>query len=166
MRALPWRGRFDLVTCLDDALNYLLEPADVRAAIAAMARALAPGGVLVFDVNTLLTYRTAFAGDSSVGGGDASFRWRGGASSEATAGDVCAATIEVAARGCFTRSRHVQRHHPREEIEAALVSAGLEPGAVHGLRTGGAITEAADEDLDLKAIHVARRPGAAASGRG
>src|SRR3954466_9469538 len=24
MRALPWEGEFDLVTCLDDAVNYLL----------------------------------------------------------------------------------------------------------------------------------------------
>src|SRR5262245_4528433 len=34
MRALGALGEFDLVTCLDDALNYLLEPHELQAALA------------------------------------------------------------------------------------------------------------------------------------
>src|SRR5215212_7437646 len=33
MRELPAVGVFDLVTCLDDAVNYLTTPADLRAAM-------------------------------------------------------------------------------------------------------------------------------------
>ncbi len=53
MRALPVLGAFDLVVCLDDAVNYLLEPGEVVSALRGMRRNLAPGGVLVFDVNCL-----------------------------------------------------------------------------------------------------------------
>lgn len=45
MRDLPQLGAFDLVTCLDDAVNYLLSPQDLAAAFASVARVLAPGGV-------------------------------------------------------------------------------------------------------------------------
>src|SRR3712207_3877476 len=33
MRALPWRSSFDLVTCVDDSLNYLLSATDLVAAL-------------------------------------------------------------------------------------------------------------------------------------
>src|ERR671937_1600785 len=57
MRALPALGRFDLVTCLDDALNHVLEPDDVTRTFAGMAANLAPSGRIVFDVTTVATYR-------------------------------------------------------------------------------------------------------------
>jgi SAM-dependent methyltransferase len=166
MRRLPWARCFDLVTCLDDAVNYLVEPVDLRAALRSMGRALAPGGLLVFDTNTLFTYRTAFAGDSVVAAGGARFRWRGSASAAACEGAVCSATIEVVAGGRRSRSRHVQRHHPRAEVEAALVAASLEPLAAYGLRAGGGIEEDADEERDLKSIYMARAAGSPPNRRG
>src|SRR3954468_10395259 len=77
MRALPTLGSFDLVTCIDDAINHLLSEDDVRDALASMARNLAPGGLLVFDVNTIATYRTAFATCDVFDAGDHVFAWRG-----------------------------------------------------------------------------------------
>jgi SAM-dependent methyltransferase len=65
MRALPDLGEFDLVTCLDDAVNYLADEAELTAAFTGAARSLAPGGVFVFDVNTLGVYRSLFATDRS-----------------------------------------------------------------------------------------------------
>ena len=44
MRTMPVLGSFDLITCIDDALNHLLTEEDVRNALASMARNLAPGG--------------------------------------------------------------------------------------------------------------------------
>src|ERR1700754_5001225 len=61
MRRLPVLGSFDLVTCLDDAVNYLLTERELAATFAGLHRNLAPEGVLVFDSNTLLAYRTFFA---------------------------------------------------------------------------------------------------------
>src|SRR5690242_11065952 len=56
MRALPPLAPVDLITCLDDAVNYLVSAEDLSAALASMACALAPGGLIAFDVNTLATY--------------------------------------------------------------------------------------------------------------
>ncbi|MBN1426302.1 class I SAM-dependent methyltransferase [Candidatus Fermentibacteria bacterium] len=53
MRDLPFAGEFDLVTCWYDSLNYLLTEDDLFGAFQAAHRALAPGGIYAFDVNTL-----------------------------------------------------------------------------------------------------------------
>lgn len=43
---------FDLVTCVYDSLNYLLEERELAACFEGVARVLAPGGLLVADMNT------------------------------------------------------------------------------------------------------------------
>lgn len=42
----------DLAVCALDSLDYITEPEDCRAAIARVYKALNPGGVFIFDVNT------------------------------------------------------------------------------------------------------------------
>ena len=42
----------DLAVCALDSLDYILDPQDCRRAIARVYRALNPGGVFIFDVNT------------------------------------------------------------------------------------------------------------------
>jgi SAM-dependent methyltransferase len=61
MRRLPYRGQFDLALCFGDSLNYLLKPVDVKQALAAMRRALAPGGWAVFDLLTAQAVATYYA---------------------------------------------------------------------------------------------------------
>ena len=51
----------DLVTCLDDAVNYLLGDEDLARALGSMARLLRPGGLLTFDLNSLSAHREGFA---------------------------------------------------------------------------------------------------------
>jgi ubiquinone/menaquinone biosynthesis C-methylase UbiE len=43
---------FDLVTCVYDSLNYLLDERELAACFEGMARVLAPGGLLVADMNS------------------------------------------------------------------------------------------------------------------
>ena len=50
--AAPAAGRFTLITCLFDSLNYLLGDADLALACRGAARLLAPGGQFIFDLNT------------------------------------------------------------------------------------------------------------------
>ncbi|NND76072.1 MAG: class I SAM-dependent methyltransferase [Ilumatobacter sp.] len=49
MRTFELDARFDAVTCLFSAVGYMLTADDLHAAIATMARHLAPGGVLVVE---------------------------------------------------------------------------------------------------------------------
>ena len=53
MRSLSLRGRFDLVTCWFDSLNYLLEIDDLSRTFSRVSRVLDENGVFIFDVNTI-----------------------------------------------------------------------------------------------------------------
>ncbi|HEV3376594.1 MAG TPA: class I SAM-dependent methyltransferase [Thermoleophilaceae bacterium] len=164
MRALPSIGPFDLVTCLDDAVNYLLEPSDLEAALRSMRSVLRPGGVLVFDVNTLHTYRTTFGADAVWERDQRLFCWRGMTAADAEPAAVHEAVVEVFTRDgpgrCWIRTtvRHRQRHHPRAAVERALTRAGLTPRAVRGQSPGARLSRDADEQRHTKFVFVAQRP--------
>jgi SAM-dependent methyltransferase len=163
MRALPDAGPFDLVLCLDDAVNYLLGDEDLDAAFASVRRVLAPGGLLVFDVNTERTYRTAFAADRIVADGERLLAWRGHGL-DAGQPAIARATIEIFERDEATdawqhdTSTHVQRHWRAGELTSALREAGLEPVAALGQRTGAVLEAAPDPARHTKVVHVARAP--------
>ncbi len=53
---------FDLVTCLYDSLNYLLEPEKVKNCFAEVYDHLRPGGAFIFDVTTEYNLLHNFAG--------------------------------------------------------------------------------------------------------
>jgi SAM-dependent methyltransferase len=141
LRSLPRLGSFDLVLAIDDVLNYLTA-AELPAAFRGLAANLAAGGVLVFDVNTELTYRTFFAGSSRQG----RLTWEGHVDAEGfQPGDVASATLDG-------RSRHVQHHHPPRIVQAALAVAGLRPAAIHGMDLTGALATPVDEEVHTKAL--------------
>ena len=52
LRNLPLNESVQFITCLFDSMNFLLEEEDVRRALRQCADALAPGGVLYFDIVT------------------------------------------------------------------------------------------------------------------
>ena len=54
IRALPFCEGADLLTCLFDSLNFLLDETDVRTALLQFGQALRPQGVLYFDIVTEL----------------------------------------------------------------------------------------------------------------
>ena len=162
IRELEPIGTFDLVTCLDDSLNYLIDDGDLEAAFCSLAANLAPHGVLVFDVNTLSTYRTTFASDMTLDGPDVFLAWRGRCEGDEEPGCVAELIIEAFSEteaGLYERiaTRHLQRHHPREAVERALASAGLRAVAVHGLLPDGSLDTLADDDLHHKLVYFAHR---------
>jgi SAM-dependent methyltransferase len=162
VRALGEIGSFDLITCIDDVANYLVGDGDLEAALASLGANLAPDGVLVFDVNTLSTYRTTFARDVTLDGPGVFLAWRGMCSDSAPPGCVAELVIEAFGEddeGRYERvtTRHLQRHHPRPEVERALAAAGLVAGGVFGLLPDGSLDALADEDLHHKLIYFAKR---------
>jgi SAM-dependent methyltransferase len=164
MCELPRIGVFDLVTCLNDAVNYLLAEDELEAAFRGVAGLLAPGGVYAFDVNSLSTFRTAFAQTFVREDEGGLFCWRGEAPATLGAGDAAAATLEAFVEtddGLWERasSRHVQRHHPAAAIHAALAAAGLECAAVAGQRAGGHLDDHVDETEHIKVVYFAHLAG-------
>jgi SAM-dependent methyltransferase len=157
LRALGRLGRFDLVCCIDDGLNYLLREAELVRAFRGMAALLAPGGVVLFDVNTLATYRGFFATETTVRTPSHDLRWRGLATPAFAPGAIAEARLEIAARrGGSVQTVHRQRHHTPAVVEQALAAAGLELVARRGQDLSGAIELELDELRHTKTVYIAR----------
>src|SRR4051812_20949517 len=160
MRRLPALGQFDAVTCLDDAVNYLLTEGDVRATFAGIGRALRPGGLFAFDVNSLRTYGGVFVTETEVERRDATFVWRGEPRRRISAAQLYRATVEIAPKGNGhgrIESVHTQRHYPRDTIERLVRAAGLRAVTVFSQAKGGRLLPEADEELHGKLLYVAKR---------
>jgi SAM-dependent methyltransferase len=161
-RELPDVGPFDLSIALDDALNYLLSDEELALVFEGVARNLRPGGLFVFDLNTLLTYRQFFTRDVATEVGDAFFCWRGEERAEDfMPGSVASSVIEVfSSEGaeCWRRysSRHVQRHHPPVAVGRLLGEAGFELLSRRGLMSGTHIDAVGDDELHVKLLYFAR----------
>jgi SAM-dependent methyltransferase len=153
-------GSFDLVTCLDDALNHLPSEADVVSALRAMGANLAPGGLLAFDVNTLGAYRDV--GDRIVEDGDQIVLWHGGPARLSEPGGRAEVAMDVmrsCGDGLWRRERASwgHWHYPLTAIPELVCEAGLELVAVRGQLTGGRLEPDADEERHRKAVFLARR---------
>jgi SAM-dependent methyltransferase len=163
MRRLPTlRRRCDLLTCLDDAVNYLLGRDELVAALGGMRRNLRPGGILIFDGNTLASYRSVFCARTDWSAGGNTYVSRGEAR-EVSSGALFATTLE-AWRGpadtgtLLVSSRHVQRHHGVPALRTALAEAGLDCLEIYGSEADGTPSRPPDEERHVKTVVVARRP--------
>ncbi len=166
MLELPVFGEFDLIWALDDAVNYLLSPEELERALSGMRRNMAPTGLLLFDVNELLAYRTFFAEVSVVERSGRRLTWNGLAPTDVPPSSVCESRLEVS----FEDGRespppifHRQRHFTEAEVIAALGGAGLECLDVYGHGLDGIPTQPLDVENHTKAVYIARKAGTEAS---
>jgi SAM-dependent methyltransferase len=161
MRELPAYGEFDLVICLDDAVNYLLDEDELARALAGMARNLAPTGLLMFDVNTLQTYRTFFTEEVAVEREGMRLLWHGRSSPQAEPRSISEAVFEVEPLHGGTAAEiephvHRQRHFPQHDVLVALGKAGLECLDVFGHGHDAVPQQPLEETRHTKAVYIAR----------
>ena len=144
------------MTCLDAALNDLLHGDELHDTLAGIARQLAPGGLAVWDINTLSLVRASFAGDWIAERGEWFVCWRGTATPAVAAGAVVEARVDAFRRrgSSWTRttSRHRQRHWPLRELLRAAEAVGLD--VLRGARAAA-----------LRAVRARGRRGPAHQGR-
>ena len=160
MRELPDFGEFDLVWCLDDAVNYLLDGEELERSLGGMRRNLAADGLLMFDVNALSAYRTFFAEEVVVEREGRRMIWRGRSSADVGPGSISEASFEVEplpGEPPVPVQMHRQRHFPEAEVLAALESAGLECLDVFGHHYDAVPKQPLDEIEHTKAVYIARR---------
>jgi SAM-dependent methyltransferase len=161
MRALPEFGEFDLVTCLDDALNHLLTHDELTAALTGIRRNLAPGGIAVWDLNTLAAYGEMFTETHVIAEGETFLVWEGrtGDTAPGMHAEVVMHVFHERSRGCWRRaaSHQKQRHWPEEVTSAAATAAGLRLVDVLGQRTGVVLEPELDEARHTKALYFAVR---------
>jgi SAM-dependent methyltransferase len=160
MRKLPKLGEFDLVWTLGDAINYLLDPAEVTEALAGMRANLAPGGLLIVGARPLGYYRDYFMQSQQAERGGLRMTLRAEPDGEIVAGSICRACFEVEAlsgedSGVEPRV-HRQRHYTEAEILECLAEARLECLEVFGHSDDTARREPLDDGVHASAIYIAR----------
>ena len=164
MRDLPEFGEFELVWALDDAINYLLSVEELERALSGMRANLAPGGLLMFDVNTLQSYRTFFAETVVVDARGRRLTWTGQACARHPTGIDQRGELRGRddRRGEATPARksktelHRQRHFPEEEVLATMERAGLECLEVFGHGFDAVLKQPVDDLVHSKAVYLAR----------
>ena len=163
MRELPVLGEFELVWALDDAINYLLSIEELEAALRGMRANLAPDGLLMFDVNTLASYRTFFTETVVVEAHGRRLVWTGQATADTPPGSICEARFEVEAIAGRSSAGeeietelHRQHHFPEEDVLGALERVGLQCLEVFGHGFDAVLRQPLDDLLHTKAVYLAR----------
>jgi SAM-dependent methyltransferase len=163
MRELPVLGEFDLVWCLDDAINYLLSGEELEQALRGMRRNLSPEGLLAFDVNALKVYRTFFAEEVVVEKDGRRLVWKGRSNPDVGPGTIAEASFEVlpaageSEEPLVAPEMHRQRHFPETEVLEMLERAGLECLDVFGHEEDAVMKQPLVDEIHSKAIYIARR---------
>ena len=116
----------DLAVCALDGLDYILDPADCRAAIARVYKALNPGGIFIFDVNTPEKLR-AMDGQVFLDEDDDVYCvWRGEFDEET---NICSYGMDLFQREGEVWHRSFEEHreyaYPREQLTQYLKDAGF-----------------------------------------
>ncbi|HEU4943671.1 MAG TPA: class I SAM-dependent methyltransferase [Solirubrobacterales bacterium] len=159
MRELPLFGEFDLVWSLDDAVNYMLDAGELESALSGLRANLAPDGLLMFDLNTLHTFRTFFAESEVTERGGRRYVWAGQTAADAPAHCIGEARLEVTeADGGAAIETHVhrQRHHPEADVLEILSTVGLECLEVFGHDHEAVLEQPVDELRHTKMVFIAR----------
>jgi len=154
LRDLGSLGSFDLVCCIDDSLNYLLEPGDLDRAFRAVHRHLASGAPFVFDMNAVRALEAGMFNQHGTGkDADLEYHWD---SAWDPLSKLCTIHMEFHVRvgaedwQCLQET-HVQRGYTLPEITGGLRSAGFEVLTVYDAFTTHRPTAKSDR------YHVAAR---------
>jgi ubiquinone/menaquinone biosynthesis C-methylase UbiE len=158
MRELPVLGQFDLIWAVNDAMNYLLTMKELKAALSGMGRNLAPGGIILFDVNTVAAYRSFFSTEQVVEQNGRRFTWQGLMSArEVQPGSINEARFEAEGEAGSAHV-HRQRHFTEDEVVEAVSRAGLQSLGIVG-ELDGDLHRDLDEEIHTKAVYLLAAAG-------
>jgi SAM-dependent methyltransferase len=155
MRALPRLGEFDLIWAVNDAMNYLMDTEELEASLEGMKSNLAPGGVILFDLNTLAAYDSFFSEAVLVERYGRRYIWLGlGAAGKAAPGAVFESRFDGSGERVEPHT-HRQRHFGSAETIAAIGGTGLECVELCG-ELDGELSTGLCEERHTKAVYVCR----------
>ena len=125
------RPAFGAAFCIYDSFNYLLNPADLRLALAQARSLLAPGSMFIFDVCTEANSRRYFsdATDREEGPGFAYERHSYYEPRERL--QMNRFRIRLSGEDEWVQELHVQRIHPLADVRAAVADSPFELVAMH-----------------------------------
>lgn len=135
LRELRLPRGVDLAVCALDSLDYITNPADCEAAIRRVYKALNPGGIFIFDVNTPEKLR-AMDGQVFLDEDDDVYCvWRGEFDEQT---NICTYGMDLFQREGKTWRRSFEEHceyaYSREQLTGYLKAAGFSHIRVYGDR--------------------------------
>lgn len=136
LRSLILPYGVDLAVCALDSLDYITDPADCEAAIRRAYKALNPGGILIFDVNTPEKLR-AMDGQVFLDEDDDVYCvWRGEFDEQT---NICSYGMDLFQRRGALWQRSFEEHreyaYSQEQLTKYLKNAGFTHIRVYGDRT-------------------------------
>jgi len=158
MQRLDLYGTVDAAVCTLDSINHLLQPADVMETFRRVSLFLNPGGIFLFDVNTIRKHRKTLGNHTFVYETPQVFCcWQNEWFPES---DIVRLTLDFFERdgACYRRHHEAfeERAYETAQLEEWLVRAGLEPVAQF---SGYSLKPAAAEDDRI--LFAARKPAVA-----
>lgn len=128
MRAFELYGTVRAVVCVCDSLNYLLEERDLKKVFSLVNNYLDPGGIFLFDLNTIHKYRDVI-GDATIAENreSCSFIWENTFFEEEGINEYDLTIFQEEEPGLYRKyeETHLQRGYGLEQIQRLLEEAGM-----------------------------------------
>ena len=157
MREFELYGTVRAVVSTCDTMNYLLTPEDFIQTVRLVNNYLDPGGLFIFDLNTLYKFRELM-GNTTIAesGEDASFIWDNFFDEETGRNEYDLTLFIRQENGLFERKIevHEEQGYTLEEVKKFLLAGGMEFVRVFDAVTGGDPTENSE-----KVFFIAREEG-------
>ena len=138
MQEFELYGTVRAVVSVCDSMNYVTEPEDLEYVFALVNNYLDPGGLFIFDMNTIHKYRDVI-GDTTIAEDreDGSFIWENSYDRENALNVYELALFLPREDGLYEKceEEHVQKAYSIEAIKAMIVKAGMELVAVYDAYT-------------------------------
>lgn len=157
MREFELYGTVAAVVSVCDSMNYLLEEEDLLAVFRLVNNYLDPGGIFIFDMNTLYKYRELL-GETTIceNREEGSFIWENYFDEEQQVNEYDLTLYVREPDGRYSRFQetHCQRGYELEVVRRLIEEAGMEFVAVYD-----AFTREAPEEESERVCFVARERG-------
>ncbi len=157
MRSFELYGTVRAIVCTCDTMNYLLTPQDFVQTLRLVNNYLDPGGIFIFDLNTMYRFREVM-GSATIAenGEDASFIWENYFDEESGRNEYDLTLFIRQEDGLFERffEMHEEQGYFHEQILDFIRQSGMEYVTCFDAADGGAIRETSE-----KVFYIARERG-------
>lgn len=128
IKQLDFVREFDLVTCYQDGLNYLLSENELEQAFQGIYNLLSPGGLFIFDLNLVEKYASSASGEISfIDMEEYSLIYETGYDAKKRIWEI-KVTGFIREEQQYTKFQetHQEMHHHLEDVQKSLVNVGFE----------------------------------------
>lgn len=127
IRNLELAREFDLITCFQDGLNYLLSSVEIEQAFNSIYQKLSSEGLFIFDLNLVEKYSPAANGETSfVDTEEFSLVYETGYLPEQEVWEIkVTGFVREDQRYVKFQELHREKHHHLESVRSSLASAGF-----------------------------------------